>query len=261
MSLSAGPTLRSDDRDESTMNQGGWISRAFVRVVGLSIPCIALLAATTSPPASIWRAFSSGFEPGEASVADRGASGFGSGRSGRALRVGPPAVPVELGFRGVVDLSRPGAITLWMRPLEWRPPNATSDYVPILRVAGVGPATLVVERDRRHAGRTTDVWIAGFFSLSSRGEIQFQRELPAFWSGEAWHFVAFQWDATGFALQLDDGPEARIALPDAELARDFPKAMSTLLIGSGAPEGFLVDDLAVWSRSLSPSELAALRGD
>lgn len=245
------------------MTEGNLI-RSLIRTPVAALLAATAVGATATPPSATWRVFSATFEPREAPAADRADSGFSAGRRGRALRVGGSAnseISAELALRGVVDLSRPGAITLWMKPLDWNTPNANSHYLPLLRVTGQGPAVLVVERDRRYVGRKTDVWIAGFFSLSTRGEIQYQHDIQTFWVGDSWHFVAFQWDATGFVLQLDDGPAARTALPDAGLMRDFPKDSSTLLVGSAGPEGFLIDDLAVWSRPLTSSEIDALRGD
>jgi Concanavalin A-like lectin/glucanases superfamily len=210
-------------------------------------------------PASSWRTHHAAFEPGDGSAPSHPPSAFTAGRRGRALRLGPGSGPAELAARGVVDLARPGAITCWIQPVAWRPPGPSSEYVPVIRVIGSGAAVALVERDRRYAGRDIDVWIAGFFSLASRAEVQLQRELDGAWPNAGWHFVAFQWDATGFSLQLDGRKPARMALPGADLAAEFPKETSTLLIGSGASEGFLVDEVSVWSRPLSQRELSALR--
>lgn len=212
-------------------------------------------------PASEWRTYHARFEPGDESTANHPPSAFASGHRGRALRIAPGSGSKELAVRGVVDLARPGAITCWVRPLDWRQPGPASEYVPVIRVVGSGTAVALVERDRRYAGRDVDVWIAGFFALASRAEIQMQRELDSLWPNEGWHFVAFQWDATGFSIQLDAGRPARMALPGADLAAEFPRQTSTLLIGSGATEGFLVDEVSVWSRPLTQQELSALRSN
>ncbi len=234
-----------------------WIAAA---LLALTVPVI-LGAELARPPAPQWRSFHGAFEPGDGSAPDHPPESFASGRKGRALRVGRGDGPPELAQQGVVDLSRPGAITLWMRQVDWQEPGPTSDYVPVIRVLGSGPAALIVERDRRNPGRTVDVWIAGYFSLASRGDVQMQRELSSLWSEDAWHFLVFQWDATGFSLQLDDSPPARIAMPATDVAAEFPKATSKLVIGSGAREGLLVDDLSVWSRPLESRELKALRAN
>lgn len=184
-----------------------------------------------------------------------------SGRKGRGMRLGQGASSPELALRGVVDLARPGAITAWIRPSEWQSPSVTSQYVPVFRVTGAGPAVVVIERDRRYPGRPIDVWIAGYFALASRAEVQMQREMKSLWAAREWHFVAFQWDSTGFSLQIDDLEPARTALPRANLVAEFPRASSTLVIGSAAPEGFIVDDLSIWSRQLTRSEIASLRAD
>lgn len=215
----------------------------------------------TAAPEPRWRSYYAAFEPGDGSASDRSSSAFVPGHKGRALRAGRGGGLPEFAQRGVVDLSRPGAITCWIRPIDWRGPDPGSDYVPIIRVIGSGSAAVVVERDRRAPGRTFDVWIAGYFSLASHGEVQMQRELPSMWSQDAWHFIAFQWDSTGFSLQLDDSAPARMALPGVAIASEFPKATSTLVIGGGGPDAFLVDELSVWSRPLESHELTALRSN
>lgn len=210
-------------------------------------------------PGPEWRSFSATFEASDPSTRSLPTPALDRGRRGRALRIGQGSGAKELAQRGVVDLARPGAITLWVRPSGWSAPSPSADYVPVIRVVGAGSAALVVERDRRYPGRTTDVWIAGYFSLASRGEAQLQLELPAAWQNDDWHFVAFQWDATGFSLQLDGTKPARLAVAGVDLAAEFPKPTSTLLVGSASPEAILVDDLAVWSRPLTRAELDALR--
>ena len=238
--------------------------RILARVLGLAGALLLARAPASGAqnadlPATDWRTYHADFEPGEASTPHHPPSAFASGHRWRALRLAPGAGSKELTAQGVVDLARPGAITCWIRPVGWRQPGPSSEYVPVIRVIGSGAAVALVERDRRYAGRDVDVWIAGFFSLASRSEVQLQRELDSLWTDESWHFVAFQWDATGFSLQLDGGRPARMALPGATLAAEFPRQTSTLLIGSGASEGFLVDEVSVWSRPLSQRELSALR--
>ena len=215
------------------------------------------LPAFADAPATRWLRFAVGFEPGEAGLPGARENAYGPGRVGRALRLGE--VGGSPGFRGVVDLARPGAITGWVKPSRWLAPSPEADYVPVIRVLGRGRAVLVVERDRRYPGRPHDSWIAGFFTLARRGNAMLQRDLPKAWDESAWHFLAFQWDATGFSLRIDGGPEARFAAPVSELAREFPETESTLVIGGGSREGLWVDEFAVWSRALSERELAALR--
>ena len=218
-----------------------------------------LSAEPATPPSPRWRTYHAAFEPGDASVTELPGAALVAGRRGRALRLGKGGGLPELTRQGVVDLSRPGAITCWIRPVDWQAPGPSSEYVPVIRVLGRGAAVLIVERDRRSPGRLVDVWIAGYFSLVSRGEIQMQRELGSLWSNDGWHFLVFQWDSTGFSLQIDDSGPARTAVPAADLASEFPKATSKLVIGSDTREGLLVDELSVWSRPLESRELKALR--
>jgi hypothetical protein len=128
----------------------------------------------------------------------------------------------------------------------------------VIQLFGRGRAVLVVERDRRYPGRRHDSWIAGFFTLARRGNAMLVRDLPTAWEAASWHFFAFQWDATGFSLRLDGGPEVRCAAPIREIARDFPGEESTLSIGGSSREGLWVDELAVWSRTLGEPELDSL---
>jgi hypothetical protein len=218
----------------------------------LALPSVVL----AEEPAPRWRVFATSFEAGEPGLPDAREGVYGPGRVGRALRLGPGAGAP--GFGGVVDLTRPGAITAWVRPSRWLPSGPRADYVPAIRVLGRGPASLVVERDRRYPGRRHDVWIAGFFSVAGRGDRMLVHDLANAWSDESWHFVAFQWDATGFALRLDGAPDVRVAAQVETLAREFPAAESTLVIGGASREGLWVDELAVWSRPLSERELAQL---
>jgi hypothetical protein len=236
------------------------IAVALVAIGSFALTSPARLGAELAAPPSLrWRTYHAAFEPGDGSVADLPSAALVAGRRGQALRLGKGAGMPELTRQGIVDLSRPGAITCWIRPVDWQAPAPSSEYVPVIRVLGHGPAALIVERDRRTPGRLVDVWIAGYFSLASRGEIQIQKELTSLWVDSGWHFIVLQWDSTGFSLQIDDTGPIRTAVPAADLASEFPKAASHLVIGSGTREGLLVDELSVWSRPLEIRELKALR--
>jgi hypothetical protein len=207
-------------------------------------------------PDARWLRFAVHFEPGDRGLPRVDGDAFGPGRVNSALRLGADTGVGAPGFRAVVDLTRPGAITCWVRPRNWV--SVSSEYVPVLRLLGNEGAVMLVERDRRPPRRSRDVWIAGFFSVADRGNVILRAELPGKWSADSWHLLALQWDATGFSLHVDNGPEVRAAAPVAQLARRFPTETSTLAVGGGSREGLWVDELSVWSRMLGASEIAAV---
>lgn len=212
-------------------------------------------AAEDSIPSARWRSLHASFESDDGTFA-QGARA--TGRVGRSVLLGRSALPPQTARRGVVDLSRPGAITCWVRPDRWRPASADSEYVPALRVTGSGPAALVVQRDRRLPGREGDVWVAGFFSVDGFGDTYHAVELST-WDDVGWRFLAFQWDAVGFSIQVADVPPARVAYPVFQASRSFPRSSSALVLGAATIEGLRVDELSVWTRNLTASEVAALQ--
>lgn len=242
----------------------GWRMRGGALLATVAIPAVSMLLLAAKPigaPDASWKSFVASFDQGDASITNLAPSQLVTGRRGKALRLNAKLGHAEFDRRGIVDLSRPGAITCWVRPDAWRSPAPDTGYLPLLRVTGRGSSLLLVERDRRFPGRTTDVWIAGIFSRPSHSDVEIQHELRSLWTDDAWHFIAFQWDATGFALQIDDSGPIRIAVPRDTFLTDFPKDASRLVVSAGVDEGVLVDDFTVWSRLLTRAELESIRND
>lgn len=242
----------------------GWRTTRGAILATVALPAVSMLllaAKSIDSPDPSWRAFVASFDHGDASATNIPPSQLVNGRRGKALRLNAQEGHAEFVREGIVDLSRPGTITCWIRPDSWRSPAPDTGYLPFLRVTGRGSSLLLIERDRRFPGRTTDVWIAGIFSRPSRSDVEIQHELRSLWADDAWHFIALQWDATGFALQIDDSGPIRIAVPRKTFLTAFSKDDSRLIVSAGVDEGVLVDDLTVWSRPLTRAELESIRTD
>jgi hypothetical protein len=131
---------------------------------GWSTPpdCTAGSVASLSSPIHEWITFHASFDTGTMADLAYGEASPRSpnppiearmvtGRFSRALELGrSPAGQQEMNYdrRGNADLTSPGAVSFWIRPILWKSPGTQGEYLPFLRFQS-RDGTFLIERDRR----------------------------------------------------------------------------------------------------------------
>ena len=187
----------------------------------------------------------------------KGKPQFAPGVRGQALVMGPKGVGVGYPLAGNLDLGRPGAITIWVRPVDWQ---YGSDE-PIVRFwstsySGAGYIGLqrqgrIVKNGLLRRQAALHCFIHYFKGV---GNATFGVGGHRLANGR-WHLLVLQWRGRQFEGWLDEGPPRAI-----ELRRPLRTEEPTgpLEVGGGSGWTTLLDELTIYRRPLSASEIAEI---
>jgi hypothetical protein len=152
-----------------------------------------------------------------------------------------------------VDLSRPGALAVWVSPYEWqRAAGQDAGYLFFAKVLDQGREIMLARMgDVRNNEAVYAYAQAGEKGQTIKGGSSLQ------WKNGEWHLLAVNWSNTAFEISLDGGTLQRQEIAGFETAEGKP---GQLFIGSKTPPDarYLMDELMILNRPLSQDEIKAL---
>ena len=148
-----------------------------------------------------------------------------------------------------VDLSKPGAVAVWISSFEWKRDPAKTAYIFFLNILDHGRQLMLARmgdprnREAIYAHGKTGKTGKSVRAGNSRN-----------WKDGEWHLLVANWRGTDFEISLDGGALHRQDMPAFENADGKTGQM---FVGSkGDPnQRYLVDELLVLDRPLSQDEI------
>jgi hypothetical protein len=148
-----------------------------------------------------------------------------------------------------IDLSKPGAIAVWISPFEWKRDPAKIPYLFFLNIIDHGRQLMLARMgDPRNKEAIYAYGKAGNTGKSVKAGNSLQ------WKNGEWHLLAANWRGSDFEFSLDGGALQRQDMPAFENASGKP---GQIFAGSkGDPDQqYLMDELMVLDRPFSPDEI------
>ena len=194
-----------------------------------------------------------------AGVVVKGTPRFAAGLRGRALVMGPKGASCAYPVAGNLDVGRPGAISIWVRPVDWPYGNdePTTRY---WSTAYWGRGYLGLQRQgrivkqglvRRQAA--LHLFMHYFKGVKSTSfSIGKSRLAP-----NRWHLMVVQWRGRRFEGSLNGGPPNGTELPRPLRTEELNRLLH---VGDASRWTTLLDELTVYRRTLSAEEIQQLYG-
>ena len=218
-----------------------------------------------SPDLSFYHSFDEGAEAdlalgGEKVVWKSGTVHFAEGRrGGLALVCGKGGALLRFSRRGSLDFSRPGTIVVFYRPLGWE--EQTKERWPRLFLWGIesnqgyiGLQGANDPKDRCMCERPFHLMLLYGKRLPNAA---YSIPAPGKTGCAGWHFLAFTWAGAELSVKYDAQPPRHFSHPLPLQENDFP--CTHFSIGSSSHWKYLLDDVIIYRRRLSPDELEQIR--
>jgi len=188
---------------------------------------------------------------------------FVEGHIGRGLVIdsGGGGATVRYPGQHNMDLRKAGAVSFWVRPLEWTPVSAAKRGYAIFFQVVRHPSVFVIERMGfdRETGRE-DSLVAGFFDLPKTKRLSVALAGTASWNREDWHLVVVNWDDFGLSASLDGTPFVHRSSPTRLETARFAEADLPIpfQLGGSSSETSVIDEFAIYHRPLTHEEVQRL---
>lgn len=158
---------------------------------------------------------------------------------------------------GNLDFSKPGALSFWICPVDWRPGD-NEPYLNFFTTSYSAKGYLGIERQGqiRENGvlkRAAELLLFIVNFPDARGNTILSAGNPPTWKNGGWHFFALNWRGSVFELALDGEPFRSVDV-GRTLRGD---EASTFSIG-GCAEPTLIDEFMIYNRPLQEPETAAI---
>ena len=149
------------------------------------------------------------------------------------------------------DLSKPGAMAVWISPYEWKRDLPDTPYMFLVNMQTQGRGLMLARMGNKLNQQVLYLYVGGKdnFSLVNGSSLD--------WKDGEWHLLAINWRNSSVEFSLDGGEFARKDAPEFEKATGDPNAV---FVGSSgnADEKYLLDELMVFNRPLEPAEVKEL---
>lgn len=148
-----------------------------------------------------------------------------------------------------IDLSKPGAVAVWIRPFEWKRDAATTSYIFFLNMMDHGRQLMLARMgDPRNKEAVYAYAKAGNTGKSVVAGNSLQ------WKDNDWHLFVANWHNAYIEFSLDGSPLHRLDMPTFENADGPP---GQIFVGSKGDvnQQYLMDELMVVNRALSHDEI------
>lgn len=170
---------------------------------------------------------------------------------GNAFLSGATAITYDAA--GNMDLSKPGAIALWISPYEWkREEGKDAGYIFFAKVMDQGRQVMLA----RMGNPLNKEAVYAYGQASEKGQSVRGGDSRQWKNGE-WHLLVANWSNTALEFSLDGGTLNRQNVPGFETTEGKP---GQLFVGSKSGEAaqFLVDELMILNRPLAQDEIQAM---
>jgi hypothetical protein len=265
--LSAAKDLASADREARSFAALRMTGSAVV--VALSIATQTLAATPTTNPAverfnravTFYLSFENGLhaemalgKPEPTRV--EGDATFKSGLHGQAVLLDNPGATAMLWYStlgGNVDLTKPGAMALWISPQGWvRSEN--EDYFFPAKIMSSYAQLMFGRQGRLKEGRTDYIYL--WCKVGDSKEILVGGGDSLKWENGQWHLWVMNWRSGSIEFSLDGGPPQRMDTPVRFNSGWDSKGHSHLLLGAqGEGTHYLLDEVLVLNRPLDEQEI------
>lgn len=202
-----------------------------------------------------------------------GSPQFRPGRRGQALLLGGESgIRADYLANGNLDLTVPGALTLWIAPHSWLKPADVQErpYLRFFHLQGAGSGYVFIQRQgfvnlTRPDGtlaRRTDMLQAGYYALPGLKNLLAGAYGTQDWPDGEWRLIVINWNRDRLALSVNGKTTAQANFSRPITPDDFPDSTQKPLIfslGSGSSrETTLVDELTIYRRNLTETEIRQL---
>ena len=168
------------------------------------------------------------------------------GLLGKALVCGRTSV--SYAAQGNVDLSRPGALAVWLSPQDWKR-QGEPPYLFFLILHGSGRSLMLA----RMGGTANQEFLYAQAAVGKDAASVLSGHTRD-WQSGGWHLLVLNWRAEAVEFSVDGGELQRAATPWLARAKGKPGG---LIVGNdGTPDHqYLADELTVFDRPLSAEEI------
>lgn len=148
-----------------------------------------------------------------------------------------------------VDLSKPGAIAVWISPYEWKRDPAKTPYLFFLNILDHGRQLMLA----RMGNPRNKEAIYAYGKVGKTGKtVKGGNSLQ--WKDGGWHLLIANWGGADFEISLDGGALHRQDMPAFETADG--KAGQIYVGSKGDPnQQYLMDEILVLDRPFSQDEI------
>lgn len=168
------------------------------------------------------------------------------GLLGKALLCGRTSVSYAAQWN--VDLSRPGALAVWLSPQDWKR-QGEPPYLFFLILHGSGRSLMLA----RMGGTANQEFLYAQAAVGKDAASVLSGHTRD-WQSGGWHLLVLNWRAEAVEFSVDGGELHRGVAPWLAGARGEPGG---LIVGNEGTPGqqYLVDELTVFDRPLSAEEV------
>lgn len=170
------------------------------------------------------------------------------GLYGQALRSGRMAVRYEA--RGNIDLSRGGALALWISAYHWNRLEKHVPYVFFLQVNDHGRNLLLGRMGVRQNNEALEMYMA-----AGKKHLCLVPGNTLGWTTGQWHLLVVDWTAGSVAVSLDGQVWNKISAAWLEQARGPAGSLQVGEPYNSVKQRFLLDELLVLNRPLTMNEV------
>ena len=151
-----------------------------------------------------------------------------------------------------LDLSKPGALAIWVCAFEWQRDAPDVPYLFFVNVMSQGRQIMLA----RMGSAVNNEAIYAYGKAGEAAKVSIVGNSKT-WQNNQWHLLVLNWQNGAFEFSLDGNAPQREALPAFEKAEGKP---GQIFVGSASEvnQKYLLDELLVFNRSLSAEEIAWL---
>jgi hypothetical protein len=181
---------------------------------------------------------------------------FHAGLYGRAALLKHPGATAMIWYStlgGNVDVTRPGSLSLWIRPHNWVR-SVNENYFFPAKIMSNHAQLMFGRQGRLKAGRQDMIYL--WARLGETKELLVGGGDSLKWKNDEWHLWVMNWRSNAVEFSIDGGPLNRSNTPVPFDAEWDGSGHSHLLVGAQdetAP--YLLDELMVLNRPLDAEEI------
>ena len=149
------------------------------------------------------------------------------------------------------DLSKPGAMAVWISPYQWKRDLPDTPYMFIVNIQTQGRGLMLARMGNKANREAMYLYVGGKdnFSVVNGSSLD--------WKDGEWHLLVINWRNGSVEFSLDGGELARKDAPEFEKAQGEPNAVFVGSTGN-ADQKYLLDELMVLNRPLEADEIKEL---
>ncbi len=151
---------------------------------------------------------------------------------------------------GNLNLSKTGAVALWIAPWNWEPRGPDEPYLFPLRINDRGRTLMIGRMGRMQKPRRGDMVYA--YAQAGKEHLSVRQGGSLDWKPGQWHLLVMNWRPQSLEFSLDGRPPARGDDPWFAQADGKP---GQIFIGDKGKMRYLLDELMVLDRPLSVEEI------